>query len=493
MDINMIGICKSFGANKVLGGVNLHVRPGEVHALMGENGAGKSTLMNILTGIHRADAGTIMVDGKEVTFRNNKDAEEHGIAFIHQELNIWPNLSVLENLFLMNQPKTRFGTIDFKKMHQMAEDKCKEIGIELPLDEIAGECSVGQQQMTEITRSLMLDAKTVIMDEPTAALTERETDRLFEVMRKLKSRGVSIIYISHRMEEVFANCDTITVMRDGQTISSRPTEETNMDQIVGDMVGRVMSEYYPARTNVPGDEIFRVEGFTQPGVFHDISFNLRKGGILGVAGLMGAGRTEIMRAIFGVDPHESGKLYFEGKEIHIKNPRDAIRQGFGFITENRKTEGLILDFSIERNIALPSEERLAKNHVINDKEEYGFSGELSKRLGVKAQSIDLPASALSGGNQQKVVIAKWVGMHPKLLILDEPTRGIDIGAKKDIYDLMNELTAKGVSIIMVSSELPEVIGMSDRILVIHEGRVAGIVEHKDATQTRIMTLATGGE
>lgn len=493
MDINMIGICKSFGANKVLGGVNLHVRPGEVHALMGENGAGKSTLMNILTGIHRADAGTIMVDGKEVTFKNNKDAEEHGIAFIHQELNIWPNLSVLENLFLMNQPKTRFGTIDFKKMREMAEAKCQEIGIDLPLDEIAGECSVGQQQMTEITRSLMLDAKTVIMDEPTAALTERETDRLFEVMKKLKNKGVSIIYISHRMEEVFANCDTITVMRDGQTISSRPTEETNMDQIVGDMVGRVMSEYYPARTNVPGDEIFRVEGFTQPGVFRDISFNLRKGEILGVAGLMGAGRTEIMRVIFGVDPHESGKLYFEGKEIHIKNPRDAIRHGFGFITENRKTEGLILDFSIERNIALPSEERLAQSHVINDKKEFDFSSELSKRLGVKAQDINLPASTLSGGNQQKVVIAKWVGMHPKLLILDEPTRGIDIGAKKDIYDLMNELTAKGVSIIMVSSELPEVIGMSDRILVIHEGRAAGIVDHKDATQTRIMTLATGGE
>ena len=489
----MIGICKSFGANKVLGGVNLHVRPGEVHALMGENGAGKSTLMNILTGIHRADAGTIMVDGKEVTFKNNKDAEEHGIAFIHQELNIWPNLSVLENLFLMNQPKTMFGTIDFKKMREMAEAKCQEIGIDLPLDEIAGECSVGQQQMTEITRSLMLDAKTVIMDEPTAALTERETDRLFEVMKKLKNKGVSIIYISHRMEEVFANCDTITVMRDGQTISSRPTEETNMDQIVGDMVGRVMSEYYPARTNVPGDEIFRVEGFTQPGVFRDISFNLRKGEILGVAGLMGAGRTEIMRAIFGVDPHESGKLYFEGKEIHIKNPRDAIRHGFGFITENRKTEGLILDFSIERNIALPSEERLAQSHVINDKKEFDFSSELSKRLGVKAQDINLPASTLSGGNQQKVVIAKWVGMHPKLLILDEPTRGIDIGAKKDIYDLMIELTAKGVSIIMVSSELPEVIGMSDRILVIHEGRAAGIVEHKDATQTRIMTLATGGE
>lgn len=367
MDINMVGICKSFGTNKVLGGVNLHIRPGEVHALMGENGAGKSTLMNILTGIHKADAGTILVDGKEVTFQNNKDAEEHGIAFIHQELNIWPNLSVLENLFPTNQPRTRLGLIDFKEMRRRAEAKCKEIGIELPLDAIAGECSVGQQQMTEITRNLMLDAKTVIMDEPTAALTERETDSLFAVMKTLKNNGVSVIYISHRMEEVFNNCDTITVMRDGQTISTRPTEETGMDQIVNDMVGRVMSEYYPVRTNVPGDEVFRVENFTQPGVFRDVSFSVRKGEILGVAGLMGAGRTEIMRAIFGVDPHESGKLYLEGKEIIIKKPLDAINHGFGFITENRKSEGLILDFSIGKNIALPSEERLAKGHVINAK------------------------------------------------------------------------------------------------------------------------------
>lgn len=493
MDINMVGICKSFGSNKVLGGVNLHIRPGEIHALMGENGAGKSTLMNILTGIHKADEGTILVDGKEAVFRNNKDAENHGIAFIHQELNIWPNLTILENLFPTNKPKNRFGLIDFKKMRALAEEKCREIGIELPLDEVAENCSVGQQQMTEIIRSLMLDAKTVIMDEPTAALTERETDCLFDVMKQLKAKGVSIIYISHRMEEVFSNCDTITVMRDGQTISSRPTEETNMDQIVGDMVGRVMSEYYPARTNVPGDEIFRVEHFTQPGVFEDISFGVRKGEIFGMAGLMGAGRTEIMRAIFGVDPHKEGKIYLQGKEITIRNPRDAIKEGFGFITENRKTEGLILDFSIEKNITLPSERHLAKGQVLDSSKEFSFAEELSKKLGVKAQTIELPVSALSGGNQQKVVIAKWVGMKPKLLILDEPTRGIDIGAKKDIYDLMNELTAQGVSIIMVSSELPEVIGMSDRIMVIHEGHVAGIVDHKDATQTRIMTLATGGE
>lgn len=493
MDINMVGIHKAFGTNQVLGGVNLHIRPGEIHALMGENGAGKSTLMNILTGIHKADDGVIMVDGKEVAFRNNKDAEEHGIAFIHQELNIWPNLTVLENLFLTNPPKTAFGLIDYKKMKKMAQEKCEEIGIDLPLDEIAENCSVGQQQMTEIIRSLMLDAKAVIMDEPTAALTERETDRLFEVMKHLKEKGVSIIYISHRMEEVFANCDTITVMRDGQTISSRPTEETNMDQIVGDMVGRVMSEYYPARTNVPGDEVLRIENFTEPGVFENISFSLRKGEILGVAGLMGAGRTEIMRAIFGVDPHKEGKIYLNGKEIQIKKPLDAIHQGFGFITENRKTEGLILDFSIANNISLPSEGALSKGGILDSKKEREFSEELSKKLGVKTHSIDLPAGALSGGNQQKVVIAKWVGMNPNILILDEPTRGIDIGAKKDIYDLMNELTAKGMSIIMVSSELPEVIGMSDRIMVIHEGKLAGIIDHKDATQTRIMTLATGGE
>lgn len=493
MEIDLKGICKSFGSNQVLCGVNLHLRSGEVQALMGENGAGKSTLMNILTGILKADAGTIEVDGKPMVFRNNKDAEDHGIAFIHQELNIWPNMTVLENLFPMKQPRTRFGFIDFKKMRAIAEQKCKDIGIELPLDELAGNCSVGQQQMVEITRSLLLDAKVVIMDEPTAALTERETDRLFDVMRRLKANGVSIIYISHRMEEVFGNCDTITVMRDGHTISSKPTGETTMSQIVKDMVGREISEYYPVRTVTPGEEVFRVEHLTQPGVFKDVSFSVRKGEIFGVAGLMGAGRTEIMRAVFGVDPHKSGKIYLHGKEIKIKNPLDAIKEGFGFITENRKTEGLILDFSILKNIALPSENELANFECISAKKEYEFSKVLSDKLGVKTTDINLPAKTLSGGNQQKVVIAKWIGMHPSLLILDEPTRGIDVGAKKDIYDLMNELTAQGVSIIMVSSDLPEVLGMSDRIMVIHEGEVAGILDRKEADQERIITLASGGE
>lgn len=493
MEIDLKGICKSFGSNQVLCGVNLHLRSGEVQALMGENGAGKSTLMNILTGIHKADAGTIEVDGKPMVFRNNKDAEDHGIAFIHQELNIWPNMTVLENLFPTDQPKTRFGFIDFKKMKAIAEEKCKDIGIELPLDELAGNCSVGQQQMVEITRSLLLDAKVVIMDEPTAALTERETDCLFDVMRRLKAKGVSIIYISHRMEEVFGNCDTITVMRDGHTISSKPTGETTMSQIVKDMVGREISEYYPVRTVKPGEEVFRVEHLTQPGVFQDVNFSVKKGEIFGVAGLMGAGRTEIMRAVFGVDPHKSGKIFLNGKEVKIKNPLDAIKEGFGFITENRKTEGLILDFSILKNIALPSEKELANYECINAKKEFEFCQILSDKLGVKTTDINQPAKTLSGGNQQKVVIAKWIGMHPSLLILDEPTRGIDVGAKKDIYDLMNELTSQGVSIIMVSSDLPEVLGMSDRIMVIHEGKVAGILDRKDASQEKIITLATGGE
>lgn len=493
MEIDMKGICKSFGTNQVLRGVNLHLHSGEVQALMGENGAGKSTLMNILTGIHKADAGTIEVDGKPTVFRNNKDAEDHGIAFIHQELNIWPNLSVLENLFPVKRPKTRFGFIDFKKMREIAEKKCQDIGIELPLDEIAGNCSVGQQQMVEITRSLLLDARVVIMDEPTAALTERETECLFEVMRRLKAQGVAIIYISHRMEEVFGNCDTITVMCDGQTISSKPVGETTMSQIVKDMVGREISEYYPIRTVTPGEEVFRVEHLTQPGVFQDVSFSVKKGEIFGVAGLMGAGRTEIMRALFGVDPHKEGKVYLHGKEINIKNPLDAIREGFGFITENRKTEGLILDFSILKNIALPSEKNFANYSCINAQKEYEFCQILADKLGVKTTDIYQEARNLSGGNQQKVVIAKWIGMHPSLLILDEPTRGIDVGAKKDIYDLMNELTAEGVSLIMVSSDLPEILGMSDRIMVIHEGQVAGILSRKEATQEKIITLATGGE
>ncbi|WP_293696180.1 sugar ABC transporter ATP-binding protein [uncultured Phascolarctobacterium sp.] len=493
MEIELRNIHKAFGSNEVLKGVDLKLKSGEVHALMGENGAGKSTLMNILTGIHKQDKGQIFVDGKEISFKNPLEAEAYGIAFIHQELNIWPNLSILENLFLMHSVTNGMGILDFKAMRAMAEQKCREIEIELPLDMEAGECSVGQQQMTEIVRNLLLDAKVVIMDEPTAALTERETEKLFEVMRSLKKRGVAMVYISHRMEEVTQNCDTITVMRDGVSVATKPVKEYSMEQIVRDMVGRSITEFYPDRRNKPGEVLLEVKHFEQPGVFHDINFNLRKGEILGFAGLMGSGRTEIMRAVFGVDPHADGELVFKGEPLKISKPEDAINAGMGFVTENRKTEGLILDFSILRNIALPSVDSFAKSGVINFNILNDFADKMAAKLGVKASSLDLEAGALSGGNQQKVVIAKWVGMHPEVIIMDEPTRGIDVGAKRDIYELMNELTASGVSIIMVSSELPEVLGMSDRIVVVHEGRIAGELLHDEADQEKIMTLATGGQ
>ena len=493
MEIELRNIHKAFGSNEVLKGVDLKLKSGEVHALMGENGAGKSTLMNILTGIHKQDKGQIFVDGKEISFKNPLEAEAYGIAFIHQELNIWPNLSILENLFLMHSVTNGMGILDFKAMRAMAEQKCREIEIELPLDMEAGECSVGQQQMTEIVRNLLLDAKVVIMDEPTAALTERETEKLFEVMRSLKKRGVAMVYISHRMEEVTQNCDTITVMRDGVSVATKPVKEYSMEQIVRDMVGRSITEFYPDRRNKPGEVLLEVKHFEQPGVFHDINFNLRTGEILGFAGLMGSGRTEIMRAVFGVDPHAGGELVFKGEPLKITKPEDAIKAGLGFVTENRKTEGLILDFSILRNIALPSVDSFAQSGVINFNILNDFADKMAKKLGVKTSSLDLEAGALSGGNQQKVVIAKWVGRHPEVIIMDEPTRGIDVGAKRDIYELMNELTASGVSIIMVSSELPEVLGMSDRIVVVHEGRIAGELLHDEADQEKIMTLATGGQ
>lgn len=493
MQIEMRDISKAFGQNRVLLGVNLTVRPGEIHALMGENGAGKSTLMNILTGLHKADNGTILVDGAERVFTSPREAEDAGIAFVHQELNIWPNLTILENLFLMRPLKNSWGMLDWDRMRELAAAKCDELNISLPLEKEAQECSVGQQQLTEIVRMLMLDAQIVIMDEPTAALSERETEVLFRVLGQMRTKGVGIIYISHRMEEVFELCDTVTVMRDGMAISTQPVAKTTMDRVVSDMVGRSLTEYYPERTVTPGKVVFEINNLNSAGVFHDVSFTIREGEILGIAGLMGAGRTEIMRALFGVDKKDSCEIKIHGQAMKIDNPSDAIKAGIGFITENRKTEGLILDFSIGDNISLPSIEKFASHKYVRRGAENKFTEMLAKRLGVKAQSLTEPVGTLSGGNQQKVVIAKWIGMKPAILIMDEPTRGIDVGAKRDIYDLMNELTAAGVAIIMVSSELPEVIGMSDRIMVIREGSIAGVLDRSEATQEKIITLATGGQ
>ncbi|MEK5337619.1 sugar ABC transporter ATP-binding protein [Bacillus sp. FSL M8-0166] len=493
MNIEMHNIHKAFGKNTVLSGVSFDLITGEVHALMGENGAGKSTLMNLLTGLYSLDQGTIQIDGKETAFKNPKEAEQHGIAFIHQELNIWPDMTVLENLFIGKEIYTKLGLLDTKKMKVLAQTQLDRLSVNLSLDQEAGSCSVGQKQMIEIAKALMTEAKVIIMDEPTAALTEREIEKLFQVIESLKKEGVSIVYISHRMEEIFAICDRITIMRDGKTVDTKAIPETNFHEVVKKMVGRELTDRYPERTPSTGDIVLEVKQASRKGQFQDINFSVKAGEIVGVAGLMGAGRTEMMRSLFGLDPLDQGEIWVHGKKAVIKKPSDAVKLGIGFITEDRKDEGLMLDASIRENIGLPNLKSFSPKGLIDKKTEQDFVDLLIKRLTIKTASSDISARSLSGGNQQKVVIAKWIGIQPKVLILDEPTRGVDVGAKREIYQLMNELTDRGVAILMVSSELPEILGMSDRVLVIHEGTISGELDKTEATQERIMTLATGGK
>ncbi|MED2941938.1 sugar ABC transporter ATP-binding protein [Bacillus swezeyi] len=492
MHIEMKGIYKAFGQNQVLSGVSFELQEGEIHALMGENGAGKSTLMNLLTGLHKLDSGTIKVDGMETYFTDPKQAEQNGIAFIHQELNIWPEMTVLENLFIGRELSSKLGFLNSKKMKALAKEQLDKLGVSISLEKEAGLCSVGQQQMIEIAKALMTNAKVIIMDEPTAALTEREIKKLFEVIASLKKNGVSVVYISHRMEEIFTICDRITVMRDGKTVDTKEIPDTDFNEVVKKMVGRELTERYPERNPNPGEVVLEVKHASKKGVFQNISFSVRAGEIVGISGLMGSGRTEMMRAIFGLDPLDSGDILINGKKTAIKKPGDAVQKGLGFITENRKDEGLVLDASIRDNIALPNLASFSPKGWIDRKSEQEFVDLMIKRLTIKADSREIHVRNLSGGNQQKVVIAKWIGIGPKVLILDEPTRGVDVGAKREIYQLMNELTDRGVAILMVSSELPEILGMSDRVLVVHEGTLSGELSRKDATQERIMTLATGG-
>jgi len=493
MNIEMHNIHKAFGKNTVLAGVSFDLVTGEVHALMGENGAGKSTLMNLLTGLYSLDQGTIHIDGKKTAFKNPKEAEQNGIAFIHQELNIWPDMTVLENLFIGKEIYTKLGLLDTKKMKTLAQAQLDRLSVNLSLDQEAGSCSVGQKQMIEIAKALMTDAKVIIMDEPTAALTDREIEKLFQVIESLKQEGVSIVYISHRMEEIFAICDRITIMRDGKTVDTKAIPDTNFHEVVKKMVGRELTDRYPERTPSTGEIVLEVKQATRKGRFQDVSFSVKAGEIVGVAGLMGAGRTEMMRSLFGLDPLDQGEIWVHGKKAVIKKPSDAVKLGIGFITEDRKDEGLMLDASIRENIGLPNLDSFSPKGLIDKKNEQDFVDLLIKRLTIKTASSDISARSLSGGNQQKVVIAKWIGIQPKVLILDEPTRGVDVGAKREIYQLMNELTDRGVAILMVSSELPEVLGMSDRVLVIHEGTISGELSKTEATQERIMTLATGGK
>ena len=492
MNIEMRGINKAFGSNQVLKDAGFLLKDGEVHALMGENGAGKSTLMKILTGVYTKDAGTIYVDGQEVSYKNPQEAEKAGIVFIYQELNVLFDLTVEENLFMGKEITKHFGICDKKAMRAKAQEIMDRMGVNIPIDAVMSDLSVGQQQMVEICKALMVDAKVLIMDEPTAALTQSETEVLFEVMNSLRSKGVSIVYISHRMEEIFELCDRITILRDGQYIDTKYIKDITMDDVVQMMIGREIGERFPSRNVAIGGEVLRVEDLTHEKFFRNVNFSVRAGEVLGVSGLMGAGRTEIMQAIFGNLPGVTGKIFIEGQEISIRNPRQAIAAGIGFITEDRKTEGLLLEKSIAENIELANLGKVSKSSVLSAKK----GTELVKRgiseFRIKCFGPEHECGNLSGGNQQKVVLAKWIYTDPKILILDEPTRGVDIGAKKEIYSVINELAAKGVAVIMVSSELPEVLGMSDRIMVVHEGKVTGIIDAATADQAKVMTLATGG-
>lgn len=492
MNIEMKGIDKSFGTNQVLKNAGFLLKDGEVHALMGENGAGKSTLMKILTGVYTRDAGTVLVDGKEVVYKNPQEAEKAGIVFIYQELNVLFDLTVEENLFMGKEITKGFGVCDKKSMRKKAQEIMDRMGVNIPVTAQMSDLSVGQQQMVEICKALMVDAKVLIMDEPTAALTQSETEVLFEVIKSLRKKGVSIVYISHRMEEIFELCDRITVLRDGAYIDTRYIKDINMDDIVQMMIGRTIGERFPKRDVKVGEEVIRVEGLTSGKLFKNVNFSVKAGEVMGVSGLMGAGRTEIMQAIFGNIPVESGKIYIDGKEVTIKNPRQAIAAGIGFITEDRKTEGLLLEKSIAENIEIANLKKVSRNSVLSKAKQKEIVKRGIEEFRIKCFGPDHECNNLSGGNQQKVVLAKWIYTDPKILILDEPTRGVDIGAKKEIYSVINDMAARGVAVIMVSSELPEVLGMSDRIMVVHEGKVTGIVDAAEVDQAKVMTLATGG-
>ena len=491
MKIEMKDIYKSFGKNDVLKGVDFTLNDGEIHALVGENGAGKSTLMNILSGVLSKDKGEILIDGKEVDISDTNVAKKYGISFIHQELSDWPEITVMDNIFMNNEIKNGIF-LDKAKMRKKCIELLERFDLDINPKTKVSELSVGQRQMMEIAKANLNKVNVLILDEPTSALTNNEIDKLFKLIKRLRDKNVSMIYISHRMEEIFSLTNKITVMRDGKSVSVMDTNKTDEREVVSYMVGRDIGDFYPEMDAEISDVKIELKNFNREGFFKDINIKAKKGEVLGISGLMGAGRTEIMRSVFGLDPKDSGEIFIDGKKIEIKNPADAIKNKIGFVTENRQEEGLILDESIRENISLLNFDKFSKNSFIDKAKEKNLSDNLVDSFKVKTQSSESKISDLSGGNQQKVVFAKWYAIGPEILILDEPTKGVDVGAKREIYDLIKELTNKGVSIILISSDLPELISLSNRIYVIHEGKIQGELLKKDASQEKIMTLATGG-
>lgn len=488
--LKISGIDKSFPGVKALNNACLSVYAGRAMALMGENGAGKSTLMKVLTGIYSKDAGTIEYLGQQVMFKGPKNSQEAGISIIHQELNLVGNLTIAENIFLGREFTTPFGSIDWKKMHAEADKLLARLNVPHSSHQLCSELSIGEQQMVEIAKALSFESKVIIMDEPTDALTDTETEALFNVIRELKAEKRGIVYISHRIKEIFEICDDVTVLRDGQFIGEVAVAELTEDRLIEMMVGRRLDEQYP-HVDVPEGEVrLEVNQLSGSGV-HNVSFTLRAGEILGISGLMGAGRTELMKVLYGALPKESGEVRLNGKTISNDCPQDGLNNGIVYISEDRKGDGLILGMSVKENMSLTALDHFSKVGRIRHDSEQLAVDDFILMFNIKTPSRDQQIGLLSGGNQQKVAIAKGLMTRPNVLILDEPTRGVDVGAKKEIYQLINKFKQDGLSIIIVSSEMPEVLGMSDRILVMREGRISGEFSREDATQEKLLAAAIG--
>lgn len=483
------GINKSFPGVKALDNVNFAVRKGTVHALCGENGAGKSTLMKIINGIYKADSGQIFLDEKPVTIKDPIQARDYGIAMIAQELNYVPEMSIEENLFLGRLPVTKFGNVDWKRIRRETIEFLRQENLPYKPDQKLKTLTVSDIQMLEIIKAISNNAQIVIMDEPTSAITNREVEVLFGKIAELKKKGVSIIYISHKMEEVFRIADDITVLRDGKTVETHPASEIDLDKVIALMVGRKMDNVYPKEEVEIGEPILEIEGLGSKGVFKDINFKANKGEIVGFAGLMGAGRTETMRAIFGLDPYDEGKIKVHGKEVTIKKVSDSIAQKVVMLSEDRRRYGIIPIRSVMENASISSLDKIIYGGRWHPKVEKELVGKYFEKMHVKTPSLETAIQGLSGGNQQKVLLAKWMLRDPDVLILDEPTRGIDVGAKFEIYRLMTDLVKEGKTVIMVSSELPELIGMCDRIYIMNKGRITGCLNKDEFSQETIMRYA----